>query len=233
MFSPMPSKDESVLFSFPVSRVDHYRQELLADRDSPEFDEAHRGVGLSRVMTWVQRQPDYAIIRWDGENVPDALERAARSEDPLMSKWRGLVRVFAGPAQAEGVWQLESHHHVFSWTTGEEGPDVDTRIFHGSSVVNQFLTLLADIKGDPPLLSIYDRIRRRQGITRVEVWHQNIEDEDVILRVLEGHDLDAAFEDMAAGKTELDRRIRDLEIATLGKSHISRSQAELLVDWRA
>ena len=150
-----------------------------------------------------------------------------------MSKWRGLVRIFAGPAQAEGVWQLESHHHVFSWTTGEEAADVDVRIFHGSPVVNQFLTLLADIKGDPPLLSIYDRIHRRQGITRIEVWHQNIEDEDVILRVLEGHDLDATFAEMAAGKTELDRRIRDLEVATLGKSHLYRSQAELLVDWRA
>lgn len=229
----MPDKDQSVLFSFPVNRVDHYRQELLADRDTPEFDEAHRGVGLRRVMTWVQRHPDYAIIRWDGENIPDALERTARSKDPLMSKWRGLVRVFAGPVQAEGVWQLESHHHVFSWTTGVEAPDVDVRIFHGSPIVNQFLTLLADIKGDPPLLSIYDRIRRRQGITRVEVWHQNIDDEDVILRVLEGDDLDAAFEDMAAGTTELDRRIRDLEVATLGESHISRSQAELLVDWRA
>jgi hypothetical protein len=223
---------ETVLFSIPLKDVDGYQTALIADRDSSEFSESHRAAGATRVMTWIHRDPDYAIIRWDGSNVLDSVAKTATTRDPFMARWRGIIRVYSGDDGAGSVWD-SSRHQVFSWGTGEEGSDTDLRVFHGSSQVHDFLTLLADISNTDALARLYDRIRRSQGVTRVEIWHQRLLNEEVVMRMVEGNGLDAAFVEVDEESAEFDRRINELARAALSPNATTRSQAELIVDWRA
>jgi hypothetical protein len=154
------------------------------------------------------------------------------TSDPFMARWRGLFRVFAGPAGADGVWDSD-RHQIFLWASGEQGSETDVRTFHGSAGLHMFVTLLADIKADPALEKLYDRVRREQGVTRVEIWHQRLGDQEVVMRLIEGHDLDAAFTNFAQEGRDLDRRISSAARVALDESATTRSQAELIVDWRA
>jgi hypothetical protein len=223
---------DSVIFSFPLINMSDYRKALLNDRDSPEFDRAHREAGAWHVMTWVHPEPPYAIIRWQGPDVLDSLARTATSQDPFMARWRGLIRMYSGPEGAGGVWD-SSRHQVFLWELGEEGPEADIRIFHGTSAVHEYIKMLADINENPALQKLYDRIRRQQGVTRVEIWHQQLGEEEVVMRLVEGHDLDAAFREVTEEKIDFDQRINRVARAGLEQAATSRSQAELIVNWKA
>ena len=226
------SPNESLLFSIPLTNLEKYTEALVGDRDTPEFAEAHRAVGLSRVMTWVQREPPYAIILWEGPDVTLSLLRTSTTQNKFMGKWRGLVRTFAGPEGAEGVWEPESRHKVFSWWSGEDAPETEARVFHGSDSVSHFVSLLQDIEKDPALMSSYDRVRRSQGISRVEVWHQKVGEDEVVLRLIEGRDLDAAFAAIDEGKNEIDRRFVSVAPHAFDGKRMSQGRSELIVDWR-
>ena len=223
---------ETVLFSIPLKDVDGYRKALIAERDSIEFADSHRAAGATRVMTWVQRDPPYAVIRWDGKNVLESIASTATTKDPFMARWRGIIRVYSGVQGAATVWD-SARHQVFSWETGEEGSDTDMRVFHGSSQVHDFLTLLAEISNDPALGRLYDRVRRGQGVTKVEIWHQRSLNEELVMRMVEGNQLDAAFAEVDAESKEFDRRLNRLARAALSPSATTRSEAEMIVDWRA
>jgi hypothetical protein len=222
---------DSVLFSIPLIHQREYRDALLADADSPEFDRAHREAGATRVMTWVQPEPPYAVIRWQGPNILDAVARTETSLDPFIARWRGLIRMYSGPVGAEGVWD-SAKHQVFFWDSQEEGTQADMRIFHGTFAVREYLNMLADINQNPALEKLYDRIRRQQRVTRVEIWHQQLGDEEVIMRLVEGHDLDGAFEQVTEEKIDFDQRINRIARAALDPTATNRSKAELIVDWR-
>jgi hypothetical protein len=228
----MDSTQGAVLFSFPLLRIDEYRQALMADRDTSEFDHAHRGLGLTRVMTWVQRDPHYAIIRWEGESVLDALASSATTTDPLMGKWRGLIRAFSGIDAAGSVWDA-SRRQVFSWNTEVEGPETSVRLLHGTKVVTEYLETMEDFSSDPALLGVFDRIRRRQGFTRLEAWHQKIGDDDIVLWFATGSGLEAAYADIFEGKNPFDQRVGKLVAASLNINDPPGGKPELIVDWRA
>jgi hypothetical protein len=221
---------ESVLFSIPLVSMKEYRKALLADADSPEFDRAHREAGATHVMTWLHPEPPYAIIRWQGPNVLDAVARTATSQDPFMARWRGIIRMYAGPEGAEGVWD-STRHQVFFWDSGDEGPEADMRIFHGTSAVHEYLKMLNDLNENPALQKLYDRIRRQQRVTRVEIWHQQLGDAEVVMRLVEGHDLDGAFKQVTEEKINFDQRINQVARAALDPTATSRSGAELVVNW--
>jgi len=223
---------EGVLLSLPLRDPEGYRQAAIADQGTPELDEACRDLGCSRLMTWVQSDPGYAIVRWEGEHVLDSVARTATADNPFIARWRGLIRVFAGEAGAEALWDA-SHHRVFAWASGEEGPETSVRLFHGSAVVPAYLRTMEDFGSDPALLGVFDRIRRRQGFTRLEVWHQRLGEDDVVMWLAEGSDLTAAYEEIFEGKNEFDRRVRKVVRASFNVSDPSGSMPELVLDWRA
>jgi hypothetical protein len=226
------STQGAVLFSFPLLRSDDYRQALTADRATSEFDHAHRSLGLTRVMTWVQRDPNYAIIRWEGASVLDALAISATTTDPLMGKWRGLIRAFSGADAAGSVWDA-SRRQVFSWSTGEDGPETSVRLLRGTKLVTEYLETMEDFGSDPALLGVFNRIRRRQGFTRLEVWHQRLGVDDIVLWFATGSDLEAAYADIFEGKSQFDQRVGKLVAASLNVDDPPGGKPELIVDWRA
>jgi hypothetical protein len=153
---------QSVLFSIPLINISEYRKALLADRDSPEFDRAHEEAGASRVMTWPHPEPPYAVIRWQGANILDAVASTEKSPDPFMARWRRLIRMYSGSQGAEAVWD-SAKHRVFFWEAEDEGPEADMPIFHGTSAVREYLNMLADINENPELQKLYDRYGANRG----------------------------------------------------------------------
>jgi hypothetical protein len=226
------ANNEGLLLSMPLKDPGGYREAAIADQGTPELDEACRALGCSRVLTWVQQEPAYLIVRWEGEHVLDSVARTATADNPFIARWRGLIRVFAGEAGEEALWDA-SHHRVFSWTSGEEGPETSVRLFHGSAIVPAYLRAMEDFGGDPALLGVFDRIRRRQGFTRLEVWHQKLGEDDVVIWLAEGRDLVGAYAEIFEGRNDFDRRIRKLVGASLNVSDPSAGMPELVLDWRA
>jgi hypothetical protein len=92
---------------------------------------------------------------------------------------------------------------------------------------------MEDFGGDPALLGVFDRIRRRQGFTRLEVWHQKLGEDDVVIWLAEGRDVAGAYAEIFEGKNDFDRRIRKLVGASLNVSDPSGGMPELVLDWRA
>lgn len=227
------NETQSVLFALPLIRVDEFRESVMADRDSDQHHESHHLFGITREMVWIQRRPSFMLVRWEGNDVFGAIEQLGTSTDPFWAKWRGFLRIYVGPVAMENFWQASSLRKVFSWTTGRHGPQTDARVLPLAGPVNDYLRFLEDVNDQDELMSAFDRIRRGQGITAVEVWHHHLGDEDVMLRVVEGEDLDAAFADIDQGHHDLDRRLRDFERAISNEGRITRSDAELIVDWRA
>jgi hypothetical protein len=223
---------ESLLLSVPLKDPEGCREAALADRGTPELDAAHRSLGFTRLVAWIQHDPAYAIVLWEGDDVHGLSERTATTNDAFFARWRGLLRVFAGEKGEEALWD-SSAHRVFSWTSGEDGPEASVRLFHGSSLVTEYLSTMRDFGSDPALLGVFDRIRRRQGFTRLEVWHQTLGQDEVVLWLAEGRDLEAAYAEIFEGKYDFDRRVSKLVRASLNVSDPSIGKPELIVDWRA
>ena len=224
--------EESLLLSMPLADPKGYREAAIADQGTAEFDEAYRSLGFTRVLIWVQREPPYAIIQCEGEDVLDSVARTKTTDNGFFVRWRGLVRVLAGEEGAEVLWNA-AHHRIFAWTSAENGPEASVRLFHGSSVVGAYLRTMEDFKNDPALFRIFDRIRRRQGFTRLEAWHQTLGEDEVVLWLAEGRDLEAAYTDIFEGKNDFDRRVSKVVRASLEVSNLSEGTPELVVSWRA
>ena len=227
------AETRSVLFALPLTRVEDFRQSVLADRDSEQHHESHHLFGITREMVWIQRHPSFMLVRWEGDDMFGAIEQLGTSTDPFWAKWRGFLRIYVGPVAMENFWQASSLRQVLSWTSDRHGPQTDARVLPRTGPVNEYLRFLEEVNDQAALMIEFDRIRRGQGITAVEVWHHHLGDEDVMLRVVEGEDLDAAFADIGRGRDDLDRRLRDFERAISNEDRIVRSDAELIVDWRA
>jgi hypothetical protein len=226
------AENERLLLSMPLVDPDGYKEAAAAYRATPEFDEAHRNLGCTRLLTWIQREPAYAIIRWEGVNVLESVARTASTTDPFFARWRELVRLFAGETGEGALWHA-SHHRVFSWTSGEEGPEASVRVFHGTAAITDYLWTMEDVTSVPGLLGVFDRIRRQQGFTRLEVWHQSLGEDDVVLWLAEGRQLEAAYANIFEGKNDFDRRVRTLVKASLDVNDPSGGMPELVVDWVA
>lgn len=205
----------------------------MADRDSAQHHDSHHLFGLTGEMVWIQRDPAFMLVRWEGEDVFRAMEQLGTSPDPFWGKWRGFLRLYVGPVPMENFWKQSSFSQVLSWATGEPGAESDARVIPMTEPVNDYLEFLDDLNTQPQLMRAYEQIRRSQRITSVEVWHQNLGDEEVLLRVVEGENLDQAYAEIEQAHHDLDRRFRDIERAVSKQLRITRSDAELLVDWRA
>lgn len=227
------NETQSVLFALPLTRVDDFRRSVLADRDSDEHHQSHHLFGITREMVWIQRRPSFMLVRWEGKDVLDAIEQLGTSTDPFWGKWRGFLRIYVGPVGMENFWQASSLRHVFSWGSDREPTECNGRVFPFAEPVLEYMRLLEQIKNDAPLMSAYEERCRSKGIAAVEVWHHHLGDEDVLLRVVEGSDLDAAFAGDDHAEDELGHRLRNIERAMTEQGRITAGVAELIVDWCA
>lgn len=132
----------------------------------------------------------------------------------------------------ESFWKPGALNHVFSWDSGDVGPQRIAWVNRVSGDVRSYMKLLR-LDQEPGLMEQYDSIRRGQGITRTEVWHQAFPDHEVVVQMVEGHDLDAAITEIDRGDHELDRRLTAIARSVLDEGRASLSEVEMLVDWRA
>lgn len=212
--------------------LDGFCESLLSDLETVSYGDALRGLGLTRVSFWIQRGPDAAMAMWEGTDIETLFDRYAASSNPVLARRRGQLRVLAGPQEAENYWEASSHR-LLSWGTGEQGSESEVRVHRGPGQVETYRELALDLQTDPSLLNILDRVRRRQGFTRVETWHRQANGEDLILTLVEGHHLKDAMAQMLAEDHHLDKRVMAVVRSSLGMSSVHPPTAKLLARWHA
>lgn len=222
----------TILTYRPLLQADRLCEAVLNDVPNPEYGDAFRGLGLTKVSFWIQRNPDAAMVRWEGADIDSLFDRFETSPNQVLAKWRGLLRVFSGPVVADGYWNAP-RHRVFCWTTGEEGEESEIMVHRQPKRVEAFLELADNFQSDPSLLGILDRVRRSQGFTRIETWHQRTNEEDVMLTLVEAHDLKDARAQMEAETNELDQRTMQVVRSSMLEPSIAQFAAKLLTTWRA
>ena len=82
------------------------------------------------------------------------------------------------------------------------------------------------------MLKEYERLGREHGITHTEIWHQAFADHEIVVQMVEGHDLDTALAEIDRGDQGLDGQLTALTRSMLTEGHAIRDDTELLVDWR-
>jgi hypothetical protein len=212
--------------------VDGFCEALLSDLPSEKFGDAYRDLGLAHVSFWVQRDPDAAIARWEGRDIDTMLERFAASSNPVLARWRGQLRVFSGPQEAESFWDA-SRHRLLSWGTDEQGAESEITVCSEPRQVDMYRRLANEFQQDPSLFGLLDRVRRSQGFTRIETWHQQKDGDEVILNLIEAHDLKGALAQIAAENNELDKRSMKVVRAVLLQAPSPSPVATLLARWHA
>ena len=211
---------------------DEYCEAVLSDLPTGRLDHSLRTLEVTRLSVWVQRTPDATIVRWEGRHIDLALARLGASRDPMLARWRGMLRVFSGPAEMDSYWDAE-RHRVFSWAADDPGPESEIKVFRCTDEVEALLQLYRDIRSDPAHLGVFERIRRGQGITGVEAWIQKRGEETLLLNLVEARDLRSAYAAIEAETNEFDRRIMKTRRAALKGPPLGAGPgAKLLTDWR-
>lgn len=216
----------------PLLDVDRWAEAIMGDISTVPFGDAYRGLGLTRVSFWVQRNPDAAMVRWEGTEVDTLLDRYAVSSNPVLSRWRDQLSKLSDPAAAESFWDA-SRHRFFSWESEEQGAQSEVTVYREPKEVEAFRRLSLDFQNDPSLMRLFERVRRPQGFTRIESWHQETDGGEAVLTLFEAHDLDAAMAQRAAADNRLDERIMQVERRTLFHHETRPSAAKLLARWQA
>lgn len=222
----------TVMTSVNLLDVKALCEALLRDLSNGAFDDVYRTMGLARVTWWIGRDPDAAVTMWEGSNIDELLEGFGTSRHPLMAKWRGLLRIWSGPEEANGFWEA-SRHRLLSWATEEEGAESEVMVFQDPRQVEMYRQQSLDFQQDPSLRRLLDRVRREQGFTRIETWHQRTSENDTVLTLVEAHDLKAAVSRFMSEDNELDRRLMDLMRKTILQGASPPPAAKLLARWRA
>jgi hypothetical protein len=78
-----------------------------------------------------------------------------------------------------------------------------------------------------------DRVRGRQGFTRIETWHQQTNGDDVVLTLIEAHDLQSAMGQLMAEDNRLDKRLMKVMRSSLLQGQSPPPAAKLLARWHA
>lgn len=213
-------------------KADVWSEALLKDLSSESgLGDAYRSLGLTRVSFWMQRNPDAAVVMWEGTETETLFERISVSPNPVLGKWRGLLRIWSGPEEADSYWDA-SHHRLFSWTTDEQGADSEVTIHRDPAQLEAYRDFCLDLQQDPSLMSLLDRVRQRQGFTRIEAWHQHMDGSDLVLVLREAHDLNAAMAQFVAEDNDFDKRVMELLRGSVLRSS-PQPPAKLLARWQA
>ena len=210
--------------------IARYKEAILSDFSTSAFGDAFRGLGLVRVSVWLQHDPPASVTRWEGTDIDTLSARSAASKNPVIAKWRGLMRVFSDPSEVERYWDA-SRRCLFSWTAEKEGRESEITVFRNPHDVEAYLEAATHFQNDPELLKILDRVRRRQGFTRIETWHQASQDQSLILVLMEADDLKAALVRTCEEEEELVGRILKPERSMIVDPALAPPAAKLLAQW--
>ena len=221
----------TVLSHRSLLQADAFCDAIIRDLPSDEFGDAFRSLGLTHVSFWIQRDPDGALARWEGADIDTLFERFAASSNPVLVRWRGRLRVFSGPQEAESFWEA-SRDRLLSWATDEQGAESEITVYRGAEQVEAYRQMACDVQADPALYSLLGRVRGRQGFTRVETWQQR-GDDDLIMTLLEANNLEDALAQRQAESNEFDQRIMKLLRSMILQAPIPPSTATLLGHWHA
>lgn len=223
----------TILFCLSLRRPDEWRDAIREAALHPDLDVSLREFGLQRLSVWLHRSPTMALFRWEGPGMDVGLERFATTDIPLLALWRGLLRVYAGPDELDRVW--DSHfERLFSWESGTTGGQTQLQVFRGGSQVGVFLDAARHVESVPAVRDVFAEVRSAQGFTRVETWHQKTDEEDLVLTLLEGDDLEASLNKVEARSNVFDQRVMEIrEAAFVGPAFKKQPPAELLLDWGA
>lgn len=212
--------------------ADVWSQALLEDLSTESgLGNAYRSLGLTRVSFWVQRNPDAAVVMWEGTDTDTLFERISVSPNPVLGKWRGLLRVWSGPQEADSYWDA-SRHKLLSWVADEQGADSEVTIHRDPAQIEEYRQFCLDLQQDASLMRVLGEVRQRQGFTRVEVWHQHLDGNDLVLVLREAHDLKAAMAQLVAEDNDLDKRVMKMLHGSLLQSPPP-PPAKLLTRWEA
>lgn len=215
-----------------LREADVWSEALLKDLSNESgLGDAYRSLGLTRVSFWMQRNPDAAVVMWEGIDTDTLFERISVSPNPVLGKWRGLLRMWSGPEEADSYWDA-SRHKLFSWAADEQGADSEVTIHRDPAQLEAYREFCLDLQQDPSLMSLLARVRQRQGFTRIEAWHQHMNGSDLVLVLREAHDLDAAMSQLVAEDNEFDKRVMELLRGSLLQQSPPPSPAKLLTRCR-
>ena len=213
-------------------KADAFSEGILSDISNGNLDDALHSLGLKRYSIWIHRDPDAEVSMWEGTEIDTLLERFGTSSHPVLARWRDEFRVLSGPEAAENFWDA-SRQGLFSWTADQEGEDSRIRVFRGTAEVQALVRLFEDIGNDAAHLRIFDRIRRDQGFTRIEMWTQQVGEETLLLNLYEGHNLERSLSLLEAESNRFDKRMMQARrAAERGPRGLAQPAAKLLVDWR-
>lgn len=222
----------SILVHWSIRDVTGWKQAVLPDFSSPAFGDALRGLGVERLTLWFQEDPPAAVARYDGTDMDTMLERAAVSSDRVIARWRGLMALFSDPSAVDTFWDA-SVHQLFSWSTEREGRESEMTVIRNDNQIEAYLDMANDFQNDPSLFKIVDRVRRHQGFTRIETWHQQVDGRNVILVLMEADDLQGAIAALWEENNALDRRIMKLARSMINDPSLAPPVAKLLARWQA
>ena len=217
-----------------LKQIEAYSEAIRTDTAREAFGDALRDLGVTRLSFWVQRDPDASLARWEGEEIESVLRRYSASSNRELARWRGLLRVYSGPDEAESYWDA-ARHRIFSWEAGlKEGVESEIKVFRATDDIQALMDLYRGIENDPASFADFERIRTSQGFTRVEAWTQKIGSEILLLNLFEANDLDSAYSSVEAEEHDLDRRIMEIRRkAVKGPSLRTTPAARLIADWHA
>jgi len=229
------SKSEvgTIMTSRPLLHHEAWCEAILKATSDGSLDDAYRSLGLTGVCFWLQRKPDRAVVRWEGTEIDTMLERFSVSSHPVLGYWRGRLRVFSGPEPADEFWDA-SRDRLFSWSSGEAGVESAVTIYSGVEQVEAYRRQAMDFQAEPALMGVLDRVRSKQGFTRIETWHQQSPNGDgLLLTLAEAHNLKDAFGKLFEEDNDLDKRTMKLLRGTLFKQMPPPTPAELVARWTA
>ena len=222
----------TLLTSVNFVDIDAVYEAILNDISSAAYDEAARSLELTRATYWIQRDLRVVLTMWEGAHIDTFLERLGSSTNPFLGRWRGLLRLWSGPEEADHFWEA-SRHRLLCWGTEEQGAESEVTIWRDTAFVDLYRQESLDFEHNPSMRKLLDRVRRDQGFTRIETWHQEVNGEDIVLTLVEAHDLKAAMSRLAAEDNELDKRLMNLVRAALVKASAPPRAAQLFARWQA
>lgn len=223
---------DTILTSTNLVDAEAFCEALIREVSSAGYDELCRGLGLTRVSYWLDRGPDVVVTMWEGRDVHGIVEYLATSSDPVVAKWRGLMRMWAGPGEMDRFWDAE-RHRLLSWATEEQGAESELIIERNPKRVDAYVRLARDFQNDPSLFLLLGKVRGRQGLTRIELWHESASGQEILLNLVEGHDLKGSMAQIMAEENELDQRTMEVVRSTFQQSDKLPPTAKLLARWQA
>lgn len=233
---------EKVAFAYRIAPKRASLLEGLADSLAldPGVDLLCREMGASRLTAWLQagRVPLVVVYsEWKVDPV-EGFGALESSREEAGDRIRAAIRqVVSDPSDAALDITAGRSRSLLEWSSPDRRAGAEIRCYarfvprERALAMQEFFT---DLRADPALLNVFSRLRERAGMTKVEVWAAEVAgDEVMLIEGYESDDLDVAFERLATSRFDLERRLTDLAVHSLGWAPGAMPEVRLLYDWRS